>query len=380
MERTHFEQEHNIFRDSFREFLQREVVPHQEAWEEAGIVSRDAWRKAGEAGFLVTWADEKYGGAGVKDFRYDQIVCEELAYINEPGFILPLHSSLCAPYLDTFGNEAQKDRWMPDIVAGKKILAVAMTEPGAGSDLAGMRSHAEKKDGHWQLNGSKIYISNGILADLVIVAAKTNPANPHAMTLFMLEAGMPGFERGRNLKKLGMKSQDTAELFFNDVKVPEENVLGQVDFGFYYLMQMLAQERLTNACGAIAGARAAYDVTRTYITERKAFGREIAKFQNTRFKMAEMKTEIDIGQVFVDRCVMDHNAGRLKDDIAAEAKLWTTELLCKVVDQCVQLHGGAGYMWEYPITRMYANARIQRIFAGTSEIMKEIIGRANGFA
>lgn len=380
MERTHFEQEHNIFRDSFREFLQREVVPHQEAWEEAGIVSRDAWRKAGEAGFLVTWADEKYGGAGVKDFRYDQIVCEELAYINEPGFILPLHSSLCAPYLDTFGNEAQKDRWMPDIVAGKKILAVAMTEPGAGSDLAGMRSHAEKKDGHWQLNGSKIYISNGILADLVIVAAKTNPANPHAMTLFMLEAGMPGFERGRNLKKLGMKSQDTAELFFNDVKVPEENVLGQVDFGFYYLMQMLAQERLTNACGAIAGARAAYDVTRTYVTERKAFGREIAKFQNTRFKMAEMKTEIDIGQVFVDRCVMDHNAGRLKDDIAAEAKLWTTELLCKVVDQCVQLHGGAGYMWEYPITRMYANARIQRIFAGTSEIMKEIIGRANGFA
>lgn len=380
MERTHFEQEHNIFRDSFREFLQREVVPHQEAWEEAGIVSRDAWRKAGEAGFLVTWADEKYGGAGVKDFRYDQIVCEELAYINEPGFILPLHSSLCAPYLDTFGNEAQKDRWMPDIVAGKKILAVAMTEPGAGSDLAGMRSHAEKKDGHWQLNGSKIYISNGILADLVIVAAKTNPANPHAMTLFMLEAGMPGFERGRNLKKLGMKSQDTAELFFNDVKVPEENVLGQVDFGFYYLMQMLAQERLTNACGAIAGARAAYDVTRTYVTERKAFGREIARFQNTRFKMAEMKTEIDIGQVFVDRCVMDHNAGRLKDDIAAEAKLWTTELLCKVVDQCVQLHGGAGYMWEYPITRMYANARIQRIFAGTSEIMKEIIGRANGFA
>lgn len=380
MERTHFEQEHNIFRDSFREFLQREVVPHQETWEEAGIVSRDAWRKAGEAGFLVTWADEKYGGAGVKDFRYDQIVCEELAYINEPGFILPLHSSLCAPYLDTFGNEAQKDRWMPDIVAGNKILAVAMTEPGAGSDLAGMRSHAEKKDGHWQLNGSKIYISNGILADLVIVAAKTNPANPHAMTLFMLEAGMPGFERGRNLKKLGMKSQDTAELFFNDVKVPEENVLGQVNFGFYYLMQMLAQERLTNACGAIAGARAAYDVTRTYVTERKAFGREIAKFQNTRFKMAEMKTEIDIGQVFVDRCVMDHNAGRLKDDIAAEAKLWTTELLCKVVDQCVQLHGGAGYMWEYPITRMYANARIQRIFAGTSEIMKEIIGRANGFA
>ena len=380
MERPHFEQEHNIFRDSLREFLQREVVPHQDAWEEAGIVDRAAWLKAGEAGFLVTWADEKYGGAGVKDFRYDQIVAEELAYINEPGFILPLHSSLCAPYLDSFGSQAQKDRWMPGIVAGKKIMAVAMTEPGAGSDLAGMRSHAEKKDGYWLLNGSKIYISNGILADLVIVAAKTNPANPHAMTLFMLEAGMAGFERGRNLKKLGMKSQDTAELFFNDVKVPEANILGQADSGFYYLMQMLAQERLTNACCAIAGAKAAYDVTKAYVLERKAFGREIAKFQNTRFKMAEMKTEIDIGQVFVDRCVMDHNAGKLQDDIAAEAKLWTTELLCKVVDQCVQLHGGAGYMWEYPITRMYANARIQRIFAGTSEIMKEIIGRANGFA
>lgn len=380
MERTHFEQEHNIFRESFREFLQREVAPHQEAWEEAGIVPREVWSKAGEGGFLATFADEKYGGAGAKDFRYDQIVCEELAYINEPGLILPLHSSLCAPYLDTFGSEAQKDRWMPDIVAGNKIMAVAMTEPGAGSDLAGMRTRAEKKDGHWLLNGSKIYISNGILSDLIIVAAKTNPDNKHAMTLFMIEAGMPGFERGRNLKKLGMKSQDTAELFFNDVKVPEENVLGQVDFGFYYLMQMLAQERLTNACCAIAGAKAAYDVTKTYVTERKAFGREIAKFQNTRFKMAEMKTEIDIGQVFVDRCVMDHNQQKLKDDIAAEAKLWTTELLCKVVDQCVQLHGGAGYMWEYPITKMYANARIQRIFAGTSEIMKEIIGRANGFA
>ena len=380
MERTHFEQEHTIFRDSFREFLQREVVPHQEAWEEAGIVPREVWRKAGEGGFLATFADEKYGGAGARDFRYDQIICEELAYINEPGLILPLHSSLCAPYLDTFGNDAQKDRWMPDIVAGNKIMAVAMTEPGAGSDLAGMRTRAEKKDGHWLLNGSKIYISNGILADLIIVAAKTNPDNKHAMTLFMIEAGMPGFERGRNLKKLGMKSQDTAELFFNDVQVPQENVLGQVDFGFYYLMQMLAQERLTNACCAIAGAKAAYDVTKTYVTERKAFGREIAKFQNTRFKMAEMKTEIDIGQVFVDRCVMDHNQQKLKDDIAAEAKLWTTELLCKVVDQCVQLHGGAGYMWEYPITKMYANARIQRIFAGTSEIMKEIIGRANGFA
>ncbi|MEW9897830.1 acyl-CoA dehydrogenase family protein [Chitinivorax sp. PXF-14] len=380
MERLHFEQEHNIFRESFREFLQREVIPQQEQWERDGIVSRDAWRRAGEAGFLVPFADEKYGGAGCRDFRYDQVICEELSYINEAGLMFPLHSSLCAPYLDAFANDEQKDRWMPGIVSGEKILAVAMTEPQAGSDLAGMKTRAEDRGDHWLLNGSKVFISNGILCDLCIVAARTDPANPHGMTLLIVEDGMPGFERGRRLKKMGMHSQDTAELFFNDVQVPKANVLGEPGAGFYYLMQMLGKERLTLACSAVAGARAAYGLTKEYVLGRKAFGREIAKFQNTRFKLAEMKTEIDIGQVFVDRCVMDINAGRLGDDIAAEAKLWTTEMLGRVVDQCVQLHGGWGYMDEYPISRMYTNARIQRIFAGTSEIMKEIIGRAEGLA
>ncbi|MBH4517648.1 acyl-CoA dehydrogenase family protein [Pseudomonas aeruginosa] len=266
MQRQIFETEHNLFRDAFRAFLDKEVVPHQDAWEEAGVVDRAVWRKAGEMGFLLPWADEEYGGAGLKDFRYEQIMCEELARINEPGFMIPLHSALCGPYIAEYGSAEQKARLLPGIVRGETILAVAMTEPSAGSDLAGMRSTAVDKGDHWLLNGSKVFISNGLLADLVIVAAKTDPANKHAMGLFLVERGMQGFERGRNLKKLS----------------PE---------------------------------------------------------------------------------------------VAAEAKLFTTELLGKVVDEGVQLHGGWGYMWEYPICRMYANARIQRIFAGTSEIMKEIISR-----
>ncbi|MFZ3208304.1 MAG: acyl-CoA dehydrogenase family protein [Geobacteraceae bacterium] len=380
MKRKIFEQEHNIFRESLRSFLQNEVVPNQEQWELDGIVSREAWRKAGENGFLIPFADEKYGGAGCRDFRYDQIVCEELANINESGLMLGLHSSLCAPYIDTFGTEGQKDRWMPDAVAGKKIFAVAMTEAHAGSDLAGMKTTAVDKGDHWLLNGSKTFISNGLLSDLIIVAANTDPNNKHGMSLFVVEAGMPGFERGLKLKKMGMHSQDTAELFFNDVKLPKDNLLGELNCGFYHLMKMLAKERMTCACGAVAGARAAYETTKKYCLERKAFGKEIAKFQNTRFKLAEMKTQIDVGQAFVDCCVMDLNEGTLPDDIAAEAKLWTSEMLGRVVDECVQLHGGWGYMDEFPISRMYTNARICRIFAGTSEIMKEIIGRANGLA
>ncbi len=282
MQRQIFETEHNLFRDAFRAFLDKEVVPHQDAWEEAGVVDRAVWRKAGEMGFLLPWADEEYGGAGLKDFRYEQIMCEELARINEPGFMIPLHSALCGPYIAEYGSAEQKARLLPGIVRGETILAVAMTEPSAGSDLAGMRSTAVDKGDHWLLNGSKVFISNGLLADLVIVAAKK---------------------------------------------------------------------------------------------ERQAFGRPVAHFQNTRFKLAEMRTQIDVAQVFTDRCVMDHNQKKLSPEVAAEAKLFTTELLGKVVDEGVQLHGGWGYMWEYPICRMYANARIQRIFAGTSEIMKEIISR-----
>ncbi len=375
MQRQIFETEHNLFRDAFRAFLDKEVVPHQDAWEEAGVVDRAVWRKAGEMGFLLPWADEEYGGAGLKDFRYEQIMCEELARINEPGFMIPLHSALCGPYIAEYGSAEQKARLLPGIVRGETILAVAMTEPSAGSDLAGMRSTAVDKGDHWLLNGSKVFISNGLLADLVIVAAKTDPANKHAMGLFLVERGMQGFERGRNLKKLGMKSQDTAELFFNNVRVPKENLLGDAKGGFFYLMNMLAQERLTNACGAVAGAEAALQATIDYVKERQAFGRPVAHFQNTRFKLAEMRTQIDVAQVFTDRCVMDHNQKKLSPEVAAEAKLFTTELLGKVVDEGVQLHGGWGYMWEYPICRMYANARIQRIFAGTSEIMKEIISR-----
>ena len=375
MQRIHFETEHNMFRDSFRAFLQKEVVPHQEAWEEAGMVSREVWKKAGEMGFLLPWADEEYGGSGLKDFRYEQIMCEELANINEAGFMLPLHSALCGPYITEYGNAEQKARLLPGIISGEIILAVAMTEPSAGSDLAGMRTTAVDKGDHYELNGSKVFISNGILADVVIVAAKTDPANKHAMGLFLVERGMDGFERGTPLKKLGMKSQDTAELFFTNVKVPKANVLGDAKGGFFYLMNMLAQERLTNACGAVGASEAALQVTIDYVKERTAFGRPIAHFQNTRFKLAEMRTQVDVAQVFVDRCVMDHNQKKLTPEVAAEAKLFTTELLGKVVDVGVQLHGGWGYMWEYTICKMYANARIQRIFAGTSEIMKEIISR-----
>lgn len=272
MQRQIFETEHNLFRDAFRAFLDKEVVPHQDAWEEAGVVDRAVWRKAGEMGFLLPWADEEYGGAGLKDFRYEQIMCEELARINEPGFMIPLHSALCGPYIAEYGSAEQKARLLPGIVRGETILAVAMTEPSAGSDLAGMRSTAVDKGDHWLLNGSKVFISNGLLADLVIVAAKTDPANKHAMGLFLVERGMQGFERGRNLKKLGMKSQDTAELFFNNVRVPKENLLGDAKGGFFYLMNMLAQERLTNACGAVAGAEAALQATIDYVEERQAFG------------------------------------------------------------------------------------------------------------
>ncbi|WP_425914910.1 acyl-CoA dehydrogenase family protein [Pseudomonas sp. GWSMS-1] len=375
MQRNIFETEHSMFRDAFAAFLKKEVVPHQDQWEADGMVSREVWKRAGDMGFLLPWADEEYGGAGLRDFRYEQIMCEELAKVNEAGFMLPLHSALCGPYIAEYGTAEQKARFMPGIISGELILAVAMTEPSAGSDLAGMRTSAVEQDDHYLLNGSKVFISNGLLADVVIVAAKTNPANKHAMGLFLVERGMEGFERGKKLEKLGMKSQDTAELFFNNVKVPKANLLGDAKGGFFYLMNMLAQERLTNACGAVAGAEAALQVTIDYVKERKAFDRPISHFQNTRFKLAEMRTQIDVAQVFVDRCVMDHNEKKLTPEVAAEAKLFTTELLGKVVDEGVQLHGGWGYMWEYPICKMYANARIQRIFAGTSEIMKEIISR-----
>lgn len=378
MHRNIFEEEHDIFRDSVVKFLQAELAPKLDEWLQAGIIDRELFRKAGEQGYCLMWADEAYGGLGVSDFRFEQILIEENALHGDAGFGLSLHSRLCAPYIGQLGTEEQKQRFLPGCISGETILGIAMTEPGAGSDVAGIRTHAVEQDDHWVLNGSKTYISNGINGDLFIVAARTVPDHPHGVGLFLVERGMEGFSRGRNLQKLGLKAQDTAELFFDNVRVPKENVLGDPRKGFYYLMQFLAEERLIVACGCVAAAEAAVRMTMDYVKERRAFGRAIAEFQNTRFKLAEMRTRIDAAQVFVDRCVMDHNEGKLSAEVAAEAKLFTSELEGWVTDECLQLHGGAGYMDEYPISRLYANARVSRIYAGSSEIMKEIIARSMG--
>ncbi len=374
--KTHYEDDHLMFGEALKSFLAKEVVPHQEKWAEDGIVPREIWQKAGEQGFLLPWADEKYGGAGAKDFRFEQIITEELANINETGLMIPLHSATCAPYLNTFGTDEQKQRYMPKCVSGETILAIAMTEPDAGSDLNSMRSHAKDCGDHFLLNGSKVFISNGINADLVIVAAKTSSEKRHTIGLFLVETGMDGFERGKKLKKIGLHSQDTAELFFTDVKVPKENILGHPEKGFYQMMEMLAHERLSVACTGVSGAQAALKWTVDYVRERKAFGKPIAAFQNTRFKLAELKTQIDATQAYIDQCVHALNANQLTAEEAAQAKLLATETQGKVVDECLQLFGGNGYMMEYPISRAYVDARVQRIYAGTSEIMKEIISRS----
>lgn len=355
-------------------FAEAELAPNSARWDEDKHFPTDVLRKAAELGFAGIYIGEDVGGSALT--RLDaSIVFEALSYGDvSVAAYLTIHN-MASWMIDRFGSQELRRKYLPRLTTMELIASYCLTEPGSGSDAAALRTTATLDGDHYVLNGSKVFISNGLLADLVIVAAKTDPNNKHAMGLFLVERGMPGFERGRNLKKLGMKSQDTAELFFNDVKVPKENLLGDAKGGFYYLMNMLAQERLTNACGAVAGAEAALQATLDYVKERKAFDRPIAHFQNTRFKLAEMRTQVDVAQVFTDRCVMDHNQKKLSPEVAAEAKLFTTELLGKVVDEGVQLHGGWGYMWEYPICRMYANARIQRIFAGTSEIMKEIISR-----
>ncbi len=378
MKRTVFEEEHEMFRDSVRSFMKNEIGPHSDKWHDQGIVDREAFLKAGEMGLLLMWADEKYGAAGVKDFRYEQILIEENAHHGDAGFFMTLHSRLVGPYIGELGTPEQKARWLPKCISGEHVLAVAITEPGAGSDVAGIRTKAEDKGDHFLLNGSKTFISNGILADLVVVVARTDPSVRHGLSLFIVERGMEGFERGKNLKKMGLKSQDTAELFFNNVKVPKENLLGVLHRGFYQLMHFLAEERLLGACAYIANAEAAFNLTLDYVNERQAFGKPLADFQNTRFQLADIRTEIDVGYAFIDRCVEAHDTGELSADDAAKAKLWTSELEGRVTDQCVQLHGGNGYMDEYPISRMYANARVSRIYAGSSEIMREIIARSIG--
>jgi alkylation response protein AidB-like acyl-CoA dehydrogenase len=378
MRRFIFEPEHEQFRDSVRRFMQKEIAPHAARWREQGYVDRWAFTKAGEQGYLLMWADEKYGGAGVADFRYSQIVYEENMREGDPGFYLQLHSGLVAPYIAGLGTEEQKVRWLPPCARGEQILAVAMTEPGAGSDLAGMKSTAEDRGDHYLLNGSKTYISNGQLADLIIVAARTDPSQRHGLSLLVVESGMAGFTRGARLKKIGLHAQDTSELFFDNVRVPKSNLLGVVNEGFTYLSQFLAGERLIAAVDGVTLAQTAFDLTLDYIRQRNAFGQPIGTFQNSRFTMAALRAEIDSVQTFIDQCVLEYNANRLTGDLAAEAKLLGTELAGKVADACVQLHGGAGYMEEYRIARLFCDARVMRIFAGTSEIMKEIIGRGLG--
>lgn len=371
-----FTEDQDLFRSAYRKFLQREIVPSMPRWREQGIVDREAFIKAGEQGFLMTWVEEQYGGSvGDPDFRFEQIIIEELAYARCQDFYSTLHSRIVGPYLGRFGSEEQKLRYLPKCVTGELILGVAMTEPDAGSDLAGIRSTAIEKDDHWLLNGSKTYISNGINGDLFVVAAKSDPENTRAISLFLVEAEWEGFERGRNLKKMGMKAQDTAELFFNNVKIPKENLLGTVHKGMGLLMQGLAEERLIGACMYSAAAQLSFDLTLEFVRARKAFGKRILDFQNTQFKLAELRTELDIAQVFIDRCVATHNVGELSATQAAQAKLVSSELQVKSAQIGVQLHGGAGYMDEYPISRQLTDAVIAPIYAGSSEIMKLLISR-----
>jgi alkylation response protein AidB-like acyl-CoA dehydrogenase len=381
MKRNIFGPDHDMFRDSFRRFIAKEMLPHAEQWEKDGITSREIWTRAGEQGFLGLDVPEEYGGAGIKDFRYNAIITEEVVKTGygSSAVGLSLHNDITIPYFLEYTTDEQKQRWLPGICSGELITAIAMTEPGTGSDLANVRTTAIREGDHYVLNGSKTFITNGILSDLVIVVAKTDPSQRHqGISLLIVERDMPGFQRGRKLEKMGLKAQDTAELFFEDVRVPANNLLGEEGKGFYYLMRMLAQERLSVAVHAIAACQAAFELTLNYCKERTAFGQPIGAFQNSRFKLAEMKTEIEIGQVFIDRCIEEHNEGKLNADTASMAKWWSTDLQKRVMDTCVQLHGGYGYMLEYPITRFYLDARVQSIYAGTNEIMKEIIGRSLG--
>lgn len=373
---SRFTEEQTLFRQSYRKFLETEIAPNMDRWREAGVVDRSAFKKAGDLGFLMIWPDEKYGGMGDSDFRYEQIIIEETARVGCHEWFNTLHSRLVGTYFQRFGTEEQKERFLPKCVSGDTILAIAMTEPGAGSDLAGMRSTAVDAGDHFVLNGSKTYISNGLNADVVIVAAKLGSATErHSMVLLVIERGMDGFERGRNLKKMGMPAQDTAELFFHDVKVPKANVLGTPGRGFYHLMEGLAEERLISAVGTSANARRAFDITRAYCMDRKLFGKTLADQQNTQFRMAEMDAEIDVIQVYIDHCVKALNEGRLNANMAAKAKMMASEIEWKMLDLGVQLHGGAGFMDEFPISRMFTDARINRILAGSSEVMRLIIGR-----
>lgn len=366
-----------MFRDATRRFLQAEIEPHREKWYEQGYVDPEAYLKAGEQGLLCMWVDEAYGGLGINDFRYDQIFDEENARYGDTGFFVSLHNRIVAPYIGALGTEEQKKRFLPGCVTGETILAIAMTEPGAGSDVAGMKTRAVDHGDHYVLNGSKTYISNGMIGNLFMVAARTGDG-ARELGLFLVEGDMEGFKRGRNLEKMGLKSQDTAEIFFDNVVVPKANVLGDPGRGFYNLMRFLAEERLMNAVSNLAIGEAAMDLTLDFARDRVIFGKPVADYQVNRFKFADMRTELDVSQIFVDHCVMLHNDGALRPEVAAQAKLKSSEVLGRVVDECVQLHGGAGFMDEYRVSRLYRDARIARIYAGSSEVMREIISRSMG--
>ena len=382
IERTLFNSDHEAFRDSFRRFMDKEIAPFHAQWEEQGFVDRAVWNKAGENGFLCMTMPEAYRGAGA-DKLYSVVQMEELSSAGFSGIGYSLHSEIVAPYLLHYGTEAQKHRYLPRLASGEMIGAIAMSEPAAGSDLLGVKTTAiQQSDGSYLLNGSKTFITNGWHADLVIVVDKTNPAaGAKGTSLLLVERGMPGFAVGKRLKKLGLKAQDTSELFFDSVRVPSENLLGgaaQENRGFIGLMEQLPWERLQIAIGAIAAAQAAIGWTIDYVKERRVFGQAVASYQNTRYTLAELQTEVQVARVFVDKCTELLIADKLDTATASMAKYWCSDLQCKVMDECVQLFGGYGYMWEYPITRAYADARVQRIYGGTNEIMKEVISRSMG--
>jgi alkylation response protein AidB-like acyl-CoA dehydrogenase len=379
MRRTLFEDEHEDFRASWRTFLEREVAPHYERWERERLVPRELFANAGGRGFLGMAVPEQHGGAGVDDFRFNVVLSEEAQRmgVGTVHLGMSVHSDICLPYFMRYATDEQQQRWLPGLASGELFAAIAMTEPGTGSDLAGISATAARQGGEYVVNGAKTFITNGINADLVITAVRTDRGERHrGLSLLVVERGTPGFERGRNLEKVGTHAQDTAELFFDDARVPAENLLGNEGEGFAYLVSNLPQERLSIAVAAVAAAEAALRWTVEYVRGRKAFGVPIGSFQNTRFELAEMRTEIDVGQAYVDRCVEALNAGELSAEDAAGAKWWCTELQGRVVDRCLQLHGGYGYMLEYPIARAYADARVTRIYGGSNEIMKEIVGRS----
>ncbi|HEV7656946.1 MAG TPA: acyl-CoA dehydrogenase family protein [Mycobacteriales bacterium] len=380
MQRTLFESEHDAFREMVRSFLDRSVAGRHEQWEKAGLVDRDVWVEAGKQGMLGMDVPEEYGGGGVPDFRYNAVLDEEIIRIGATGLGFGLHNDIVGPYLLSLTTQEQKRRWLPGFCAGEIITAIAMSEPGAGSDLQRIRTHAGKDGDDWVLSGSKTFITNGINADLVLVVARTDPdaEGARGISLLAVERGMPGFERGRNLDKIGMKAQDTAELFFDEVRLPAENLVGQENRGFVHLMENLPQERLSIAVVAVAACEAVLALTLDYVKQRQAFGRPIGSFQNSRFVMAELTTQTTVARTYVDECVRAHLRGELTVQDAAMAKWWTTDLQNKVADACLQLHGGYGYMSEYPVSKAWLDGRVQSIYGGTNEIMKEIVGRGLG--